>query len=335
MTPRRDLPLAALAPMTLAAAGCAPEPFTAADFVSGEPPAPQSTYISLPTRDELVRAWQLPPGDPWAPYEKFTLPASLEQAHGVSELPDVGALEDVRTAKCAAANVAAAGLPSDAMWVVDLRGAASVAFGSELSRRARPSVAIVPTFNNWPADRELVPAEETLAAMIAMPPRASAPGPQSTVPVFLLDAWRLAYKDQEVEESIVDNRYMLSAGDLPSPEALRSRGIGRVVYVVEDRGSVVSEEDDLNDLFQAYQNAGIGIDIVDLAWLCGEPVADPETWWARLGGCQLSVSPRVTVIHDRRFYLRARGGFGGVHARPFAMGGHGVGHAFGGGAGGG
>jgi hypothetical protein len=345
-----ERPLAAIGAITLVATGCAPEPVTAADVVSRAPPTSEAVHLTLPSRDELIALWQLPPGDPWAPYEKFTLPTALDQAQVPGELPDVGALQEVYAARCAAAHAAEAGLPPGTMWVVDLRGAAAVAFGSELSLRARQSLAIVPTFNNWPAEGELVPAEETLAAMIAMPPRAPAPGPQASVPVLLLDAWRLAYKDQEIDESVVDNRYMLSEGDLPSAEVLRSQSIGRVVYLVEDRASVAWEEDDLNGVFLSYKEAGIEIDIVDVPWLCDDRVAAQPTWWPLLSSCPLSVLPRCTVVEDECFYARARGGFGGIHARPFAIGhpyvggpagghafggGHLGGHSFGGGIGGG
>jgi hypothetical protein len=323
-------PIGAFGAMTLLVAGCAEEPLTASDFVSREQPKPPSTFVSLPDSETLIARWQLPPGDPWAPYEKFTLPAALDQAFGVVELPDIVALKDVGMAQCAGARAAEAGLPPDAMWVVDLRGAASVSFGSALSRQARQSVAVVPTFNNWPAESALVPAEETLAAMIAMPPLQAAPGPQATVPVFLLDAWRLAYKNDAIGESIIDNRYMLAAGDLPSGEVLRAHGIRRIVYVVEDRGSVSTEEDDLNEVFGSYQDVGIEIDLVDLASLCqAEPPVEPTGWFPS-GATRLTVVPRGTVVHDRQFYARARGGFGGIHARP-----SGGGRSFGGGIGGG
>jgi hypothetical protein len=315
--------------MTLVATGCV-EPLTPASFVSREDPSLPLQSVSLPSRDELVSQWQLPADNPWAPYEKFTLPSFLDQARGVGALPDIGGLADVQAARRAAAFASDAGLLPGTLFVIDLRGAASVAFGSELSHRSGQSVAVVPTFNNWPADDELVPAEETLAAMIAMPPRLMDAAAPAAVPVFLLDAWRLAYKDDEIDDSIVDNRYMLSASDLPSVEVLASQRIERVIYVVEDRHAVAREEDDLNDLFQAYDDAGIEIDIVDLAWFGGEVFPAGPQMWVRLEACHLTVYPRVTVIHDGRFYARARGGFGGAHARPFVVGhpsvaGHGIG----------
>ena len=48
-------------------------------------------------------------------------------------------------------------------------------------------------------------------------------------PVFLLDAWRLAYRFDDPGDETYDNRYILTAGDLPDVETLRARGIERVV----------------------------------------------------------------------------------------------------------
>ena len=68
-------------------------------------------------------------------------------------------------------------------------GAASIAFASSLARYSNQPIAAIPTFNNWPAENELVPAEETLTAMIEMPPRPAAEydvGARSGLPPRLL-----------------------------------------------------------------------------------------------------------------------------------------------------
>jgi hypothetical protein len=303
----------------LALAGCVEKPYTPSDLVAQAEPEPQARRVQLPRRDDLIGQWQLPPGDPWAPYEKLTLLTALESSPDVIELPDVDALDEVQAAGRAAARVAQAGLPNDTLWIVDLRGAASVAFATGLSRGSDRTISVIPTFNNWPADNELVPAEETLAAMVAMPPRAIEPTGQVPLPVFVLDSWRLAYKSEPIDGSVIDNRYMLSASDFPSVEALRSQGLSRVVYVVADAGSRVHEEDDLNDLFQTYSEAGIEIDMADLAWLSGGRVLSGSGWWFGLHECRLEVRARPTVVHDLHFYIRARGGFGGEQARPFGL----------------
>jgi len=156
--------------------------------------------VSLLSYDKTVAAWQLPPQNPWAPYSKFTLLAALNGQGEQAELPDVSNLITVNNAVAAAAQVASTGLPDDAMWVVDLRGPAAVAFGSYLSTHSQQPVAVVPTFNNWPAENELVPAEETLAAMATMLPQSPLAEAQGTRPVFLLDAWRLAFRTEDIVE---------------------------------------------------------------------------------------------------------------------------------------
>jgi hypothetical protein len=178
-------------------------------------------------------------------------------------------------------------------------------------------VAIVPTFNNWPFQDELVPAEETLAAMIARPPRVSVTEEARARPVFLLDSWRLAYKDETIDDDVVDNRYMLSPADFPSVEKLREYGISHVIYVVSDANEAVYEEDDLNALFLTYQAAGIAIHMADLALLARERDEGTErTIYFDVQMGQYHVFPRETVVNSPGFYARARGGFGGAGGIP-------------------
>lgn len=279
--------------------------------------------VSLLSYDRTVAAWQLPPQNPWAAYTKFTLLTALtglkDQGEQV-ELPDVSKLITVNNAVAAAAQIAATGLPDEAMWVVDLRGPAAVAFGSYLSLHTATPVSVVPTFNNWPAENELVPAEETLAALATMLPQPPPPEAQTSVPVFLLDAWRLAFRNEDIEEDVVDNRYYLNPADLPDPQRLRDQGIRRIVYVVEQRADVETEEDDLNSIFYAYQQAGIAVHVVDLELLAGRSAAVP--WTTVFQQSEFIVAPRATILYDTGFYLRARGGFGGLHARPHPFGHH-------------
>ncbi len=273
--------------------------------------------ISLLSYDNTLAAWQLPPQNAWAPYAKFTLLTALKDQGEQAELPDVSKLLTVNNAMAAAAQVATTGVPDDAMWVVDLRGPAAVAFGTYLSNRSPKPVTVVPTFNNWPAENEVVPAEETLAALATMLPQAP-PELGPAPPVFLLDAWRLAFRSEEIPEDAVDNRYYLNQADFPDAARLREQGIRHVMYVVEQRADVETEEDDLNAVFHAYQQAGIVVHIVDL-----ELLAKPELQWTpMLTSTEYLIVPRQTIIHDSGFYLRARGGFGGLSARP----GRGIGH---------
>jgi hypothetical protein len=295
------------------ASACVSRPWTPSVSVAYGAQTPDVRDLTLPARDDALRRWQLPPSDPWAGYAKYTLLTALDASPQRVELPDVTSLDDVQRAVVAARQVAAEGLPSDTMWIVDLRGAASVAFGATLSQAAREQVSLVPTFNNWPAEDELVPAEETLSALATMAPRLPDEAAGPSRPVFLLDAWRLAYRFDDPGDDTYDNRYILSASDLPDVETLRAHGIRRVLYVVASLDDTAVEEDDLHVLFDEYQGAGLWLAMVDLDVL-QRPIG--EQWGQVWVNDCLVVRPRVTIIDEPSFYLRARGGFGGVHARP-------------------
>lgn len=307
-----------LSPLALLVSGCASRPWTPAVSVAYWSPAPQVRDVELPAQEDALRRWQLPPDDPWAAYAKYTLLSSLDIGPAQVELPDVAALDAVQQAAEAGRRIGAAGLPPDTLWVVDMRGAASVAFGAALSQAAREPVSLVTTFNNWPADDALIPAEETLAALATMSPRL----PEQTVgthPVFLLDAWRLAYRFDQPADDTYDNRYVLSPSDLPDPQTLRAHGIRRVVYLVQSLDDASVEEDDLHVSFLEWERAGIPIAMIDLD-RTERPLAGEGwdgLWWDDLWlDDGLYVQPRVTIIDEPSFYLRARGGFGGLHARP-------------------
>jgi len=307
--------LIAVAPIALLTTACAVRtPATALDVGAADVPA--TSALLLPTDVEAVTAWQLPADSPWSRYEKLTLLTYLADAPVTATMPDVGRLDVVQSARVAAARLAAAGLPPDVMWVVDLRGAASVAFGATLSQASPRPVAPVMTFNNWPAEDEVVPAEQTLAALVTMRPRLLVAGDVRAAPVFLLDAWRLALRETEPDPAAIDNRYALLPSDFPDPAALLARGIRRVVYVVEDRGRTSTEEDDFHEVALAYQDAGIPLSLVDLSQLAGLDAPPAERWADDLDAWSLRVVARATIFDDPWFYERARGGFGGLRAAP-------------------
>ncbi len=338
----RAAPLAITAPIAIFAGACSLRPWTpsvSVAFFAEETPGEKA--YQLPSAEVAAARWQLPTSVPWSRYAKLTLFSALGSSPSpnsstMAELPDVTQLEVVKSTDAAAANVAKLGVPDDVMWVVDLRGAASVSFGAALSQRAAEPIAPVVTFNNWPAENELVPAEETLAALISTSPRLlDAGGPIARArPVFLLDAWRLAYRFDEPDDDVVDNRYVLGGADLPSVEVLRSQGISRMIYVVEDLDDTSLEEDDLHATFAAYAQGGIALYLVDLRWLAETTSLAPAA--SDLESHALAIDPRVTLLDDPSFYARAHGGFGGIHATPVRFGVHwGVGHAWGGGGWGG
>jgi hypothetical protein len=332
MTMRRVL----LVPPVLMATGCVTEASTPALTVAAWATDPDTVQMRLPSRDDALRHWQLPPSDPWSPYSKYTLMTALDVVPEVAELPDPLKMDEVRRSLLAGEQLGTYGFPPDVMFVVDMRGAASVAFGVGLSRTSSQPVSLVPTFNNWPGDDELVPAEETLAALSTMWPA----DPQQygvargrTSPVFLLDAWRLAYRFDEPGEDTYDNRYVLTPSDLPDAATLQARGIRRVVYVVGSRDDTTLEEDDVHYPFMEWQAAGIPIAMVDVYRL-GAPVVG-EQWDELFAADLLLVQPRRTILDNPTFFILARGGFGGVYAHPsplFRGGWHaGGGRGFGGG----
>ena len=287
---------------------------------------PEAQITTLPSSAELASRWQLAPTDPWARWGKSTLVSSPDALGPSAPLPDIKKLEVIGKAEAAAVRLAAAGLPKDTLFMVDLRGAATCAFTSRLSRESATPVAPVLTFANWPANDAVVPAEETLAGLVAYTPRLPAPPIDSDVampstPVFMLDAWRLAYRFDD-PGSDYDNRYMLMPGDLPDAAALAERGIKRVIYVVEDLDDAEVEEDDLAYTFQQWENAGVSIHIIDLDFVEKLRVGvEPEVAYRPV---RYHPRARWTIVDDPIFYARARAGFGMAYGRPSFYGpGHG------------
>lgn len=311
----RKLLLAPVAPLALLQSGCFAHlisPSSAADTWSRE--YPDTVHRQVPAAEAVMARWQLPPDSPWAPYSKYTLISSLGQTAQDAMLPNLSQLPLDR-AQCAGNALAQYPLPPDMMVMLDLRGVESVMFASAMS--ASPQrIAPVLTFNNWPAQNEVIPAEETLAALISAPPRMPAPGQRAT-PVFLLDAWRLAFKQDPIGKEQVDNRYLLTAADLPDAAKLRAEGISRVLYVVEDAFHAQAEDDVLAILAE-YRNQGIGLYMVDVDRLCRATF--PPSWpiefrwvqWLRPYGYEPVW--RETIYTSHGFAVGGHSGFGGVHA---------------------
>jgi hypothetical protein len=315
-----------VAPMALLSGGCIAREL-------GTPVMPYALYGDAPavcypapsTAARAIERWQLPPTNGWAPFSKYTLLTSVDQNTRYL-VPDVRGSTFVKRAECAGAAVGRSGLPEHTIWIVDLPGAASVAFGARLSQTARSPVAPVLTFNNWPADSEMIPAEEPLAALLSYEPRLAS---GDATPLFLLDRWRLAYREETPPDSVTDNRYALNPSDLPTADRLAAAGINRIIYVVgETRGN--NEEDDLHSAFLDYQNAGLPLSMIGLDQLCASanqlPAGNPgsfqlaaQGWGPLLDRYTLRVVPRHTLLADIEFFRRSVGGFGGIHARPHGI----------------
>jgi len=314
---RRGMRGASLLSLVAFATACSLRPFTpsvSVAFVTQDVPLPKS--MAVPTSREVSARWELASDDPWARYEKTTLVSSLDAVAGGAgraELPDVTTLDVLYDATRAARRLGEVGLPKGTLWICDMRGAASVAFGAALPRYTKEPISPVLTFNNWPSEEGLVPADETLAALVLMaPPRPPRETPNGH-PVFLLDSWRLAYRDDD-PGGAYDNRYMLQPHELPSADELRQRGITRVVYLVESLDDTEGEEDDLHPVLRAWQASGVGVHLVDLEWLSSLTL---DVDWAKtLAPTGHYVENRAVLQDDPHFYARARGGFGFAYGHP-------------------
>ncbi len=322
-----------LVPIALLGAGCSLRPWTPSVSVAyWSEDVPAAREYAVPSSIELSRAWELPASLAWARYTKHTLVSSVDPMKGKATLPDVRQLEVVGEAEAAATQLARVGLPADTLWILDLRGAASCAFVARLSRESKEPIAPVVTFNNWPAVESVVPADESLAGLLAFPPQLPPPDAKSAHPFFVLDSWRLAYRFDDPGDGTFDNRYMLMPGDLPDAATLEAQGITRVVYVVEDLDDAEVEEDDLHASFRAWQLSGLTIHLVDLPFLKELGSWEKADWAARLAPHSHWVRERYTLVDDSRFYWRARSGFGLYYGRPIIMPGYhsGYGGSYGG-----
>ncbi len=160
-----------------------------------------------------------------------------------------------------------------------------------------------------------------MATLLPLPVDATR-GP--SVPVFLLDSWRLAFANDEVPEDAFDNRYALGMTDLPRADELRAHGIRRVVYVIESKEEQAAEGEDLHEAFSAYREAGIDLAIADLGDLASlaedeEDLPGDSPWTGFFSLHAFDVSPRVTILQQPHLYVRSHGGFGGIRAAPHVI----------------
>ncbi|HEY0713849.1 MAG TPA: hypothetical protein VGF45_14310 [Polyangia bacterium] len=142
--------------------------------------------------------------------------------------------------------------PADVALILDLPGPESVAAAAGLA----PVLAPLFQFDNWPHPLGVVPSHLTLGACLYYLPlfdSAANARPSGARPVFVLDANRLApYRDNANQ---FDNRYM---APLPSEASLQALGIKRLLYV-RPSGANLTELDDLNTDFVAFERAGIDV----------------------------------------------------------------------------
>jgi hypothetical protein len=173
-----------------------------------------------------------------------------------------------------------AGWPTDIAIIVDVAGPSAVAIAAALSDRFDP----VFTFADWPHPRGVVPAQDTLGAVLTYLPlfaRGRSERPTNAPPLFVLDANRLAdYVDDAAQ---FDNRYLVR---LPAPEQLAALGVRHVMYVNADGAAELA---DLNEALVALGAHGIDVRTVALADFSRGPTLDAsadadwppadETYW--------------------------------------------------------
>jgi hypothetical protein len=160
----------------------------------------------------------------------------------------------------------------DLAVVVDLPGPDAIAFSAALADRFIP----VFDFDNVPHPAGVVPAHETLAAVLFELPRFENQKrlrPRGARPMFVLDANRDNFYAEETE--VFDNRYPVK---MPDCLILSRMGIRRLLYVYED-GEQIVDACELDDLVVARNPF---LDELEPTWgFVGPPnvIALDNLWW--------------------------------------------------------
>jgi hypothetical protein len=179
----------------------------------------------------------------------------------------------------------------ETLFIADLPGPEAVAFGAGMAGWADVMV----DFENWPHPLGVVRSHETLGTMLYYADylqKRKQELPKTAPGLLLLDNQRLApYTDANLQ---FDNRYLAT---VPRAPALKQRGVSHVMYIVSNRQQR-QENDDLNDEFVEYKDAGLQVVIFPLSDLqkVTQPVAktDPNSG--------------TRTVHETRYYYG--GGFG-------------------------
>ena len=170
--------------------------------------------------------------------------------------------------------------------VADLPGPASIAAGAALADIA----TLVPVFDNWPHPLGVVPAHETLGAMVYYAHEIEEKRGKLTAQapaVMLLDSQRLSpYSDEDKQ---FDNR---SLAKLPPAAQLKQRGIEQVIYLVKDQNQT-TELDDINDDMVEWQKNGINVRLLKLSDF------KPDDTQLASGGATATTG---AVVHRHHYY---------------------------------
>jgi hypothetical protein len=218
-------------------------------------------------------------------FQSLASPNSGDLREQLVPLHTITMAEAYRKAVALGELVSGGDAPDDLAVIIDMPGPEAVAAASALARVMTPVFG----FGNWPHPVGVVPAHQTLAAVLYYLPelrRAAELRPRSARPLFVLDSNRLLpYSDAS---SAFDNRYVAR---LPGASDLAGLGIRRILYV-RPNGSPREELDDLNDDFVAYRNAGIDVrasSFGDFDYEAGAP--EQRQYWGGYPGTHVHFWP--------------------------------------------
>jgi hypothetical protein len=190
-------------------------------------------------------------------------------------------------------------LRAGAVLVVNLPGAAGITYALAAAQSGyRP----VPLYNCGVGPQPLVPTEPIRRALIKHAPELDALVLSNDAPpAFLLDSNRQRGVRKRAPGRF-DNRWIVFPQDFPSATLLRSRGFRRAVLVQAGSTAV---DDDLAHVLSRWQEAGIGISLLDLQTdRPPQPLQLRKPWGFR--------SLWYTALAAVGFMRGAAGGFGAV-----------------------
>jgi len=203
--------------------------------------------------EKLFSVWGPHEGSIWEPYHCLPLFASLEAIErsrlGVSSKEGFRWKPEQGLDSWFDQNRAT-------LYMIDLPGSESVAFSVWAMKVC--SGQPVCTFDNWPAHRSLLKAEDILAALLFFAPVVANYRRESGLtgpPIWICDSQRLGHGPGKPKD--FDNRYFLDDSILPGIDFLRQKEIDRVVYFCEN--STSKEVADLSAYFRDLKKAGLSV----------------------------------------------------------------------------
>ena len=213
-------------------------------------------------REDVHRAWA-PDGEPWSPWVKPVLFASLDEdvdadADGLPPLPDWLRSQVIEPLRDASPHEVRerdpyrdAGQQRDTAIVIDLPGEESALLGIALVEHGfRP----VPLYNAVPRDGALNTLRPTMRLLIDGAERVAAAA-IGAPPAFLLDARRARF-GHALGPGTFDNRSVCRESDFPSAELLLQAGIRRALLIQQDEDR---PDIDLEPALFAWQLGGLAL----------------------------------------------------------------------------